>query len=383
MFGNVALKTPVYDWGYTGQFGDEINWGNAIILVPSILHELYGDTDMMATYYDRMVDFADYIAREKAGTGANEHIVNAALSDWVAAENTSGEITGTWGYYEMISKMAVMADLTGHAEDADEYGELAEEIKDAFNQRFYNEAEGLYATNGGSGGTTGASQTAQALALDSGLVPESGRAAVLGTLVDLIYAFNPEGDGGPHFSAGTIGLASVVRALTDGERHDVIWDVLQEDEYPSYGYFMEPTAANPNGFTTIGERWTRGSSKNHMILAQIEEWFHEGIAGIREAEGSQQYRELVIKPAVVGDLTSAEGTYMSPQGLIRSEWRMNSARFHMTVEIPANTTAEVWVPYGDGTTLSTPERAELLRTETGYAVYEVGSGTFNFATKVG
>ena len=25
MFGNVALKTPVYDWGYTGQFGDEIN----------------------------------------------------------------------------------------------------------------------------------------------------------------------------------------------------------------------------------------------------------------------------------------------------------------------------------------------------------------------
>jgi alpha-L-rhamnosidase len=28
MAGNVALKTPVFDWGYTGRFGDEINWGN-------------------------------------------------------------------------------------------------------------------------------------------------------------------------------------------------------------------------------------------------------------------------------------------------------------------------------------------------------------------
>ena len=42
--GNVALKTPVYDWGYTGRFGDEINWGNGIVLVPWLLYEHYGDT---------------------------------------------------------------------------------------------------------------------------------------------------------------------------------------------------------------------------------------------------------------------------------------------------------------------------------------------------
>ncbi|EEY21921.1 alpha-L-rhamnosidase [Verticillium alfalfae VaMs.102] len=44
MAGNVALKTPVYDWGYSGRFGDEINWGNAIVFVPSFLHDLYDDT---------------------------------------------------------------------------------------------------------------------------------------------------------------------------------------------------------------------------------------------------------------------------------------------------------------------------------------------------
>ena len=27
--GDVALKAPVYDWGYTGRFGDEANWATA------------------------------------------------------------------------------------------------------------------------------------------------------------------------------------------------------------------------------------------------------------------------------------------------------------------------------------------------------------------
>ena len=60
----------------------------------------------MARYYDRMVDFADYIQRQKVGTGADAHIVDAALADWVAADQTSGRITGTWGYYMMITKLA-------------------------------------------------------------------------------------------------------------------------------------------------------------------------------------------------------------------------------------------------------------------------------------
>jgi alpha-L-rhamnosidase len=117
-----------------------------------------------------------------------------------------------------------------------------------------------------------------------------------------------------------------------------------------------------------------------MILAQVEEWFHEGLAGIREAEGSRQHRELVIKPRLVGDITLVKGSYRSPQGLIRSEWRKQRARFAFEVEIPANTSAEVWVPMVFANEVATPERAEFLRTEDGYAVYQVGSGVYNFAS---
>jgi len=376
ILGNVALKTPVYDWGYSGRFGDEINWGNAIILVPAFLRELYGDTETMARYYPQMVRFADYIQREKAGTGADEHIVDAALADWVAADQTSGRITGTWGYYVMTRELAELARLTGHQADAQKYGTLAEEIRAAFNAHFYNTALRRYTTDG-TAGTAGATQTAQALALDAGLVPDSERAAVLDALVELVYAFHPVGDG-PHFSGGTIGMASIVRALSAGGRDNVLWDLLQENEEPSYGFFMEPTVANPGGLTTMGERWNRGDSKNHMILAQIEEWFHAGLAGIRAADGTTAYRELVFQPKVVGDLTFVRGSYETPQGLARSEWTRKDGRFRLAVTVPPNTTAEVWVPTVDGAVLGTPHRARFLRMDGSYAVYRVASGSYTF-----
>jgi alpha-L-rhamnosidase len=372
MAGNVALKTPVYDWGYSGRFGDEINWGNAIILVPAMLYELYGDTEVMTRYYDRMVDFADYIERQKAVS----FIVDAALADWVAAEQTSGRITGTWGYYVMITKLATMASLTGHGDDAARYTALAADIKAAFNTAFYNTTLRRY-TAAGNAGTTGATQAAQALALDAGLVPDGERGAVLDALVELVYAFHPNGTG-PHFSGGTIGMAPTVRALAAGGRDDVLWDLLQPDDQPGYGFFMQPTTANPGGMTTIGERWNRGDSKNHMILAQIEEWFHSGLAGIRPV--SVAYRHLVIQPKVVGDLTHVKGSYRTPHGVVRSEWTRGDGRFRLTVTVPTNTTAEIRVPLLGGGPGHTPHRADFVGVDGGYAVYRVPPGTYTFTT---
>ncbi|MGQ5260960.1 family 78 glycoside hydrolase catalytic domain [Micromonospora sp. ZYX-F-536] len=376
MYGNVALKTPVYDWGYSGRFGDEINWGNAIVLVPAMLYELYGDTQTMANSYDRMVAFVEYVQRQKVGTGANAHIVDAALADWVAADQTSGRITGTWGYYVMISKMAMMAELTGHGADAEKYRALAADIRTAFNAAFYNNQLRRYTANGNAG-ATGATQTAQALALDAGLVPDSERGAVLDALVELVHAFHPNGDG-PHFSGGTIGMAPTVRALAAGGRDDVLWDLLQEDDQPSYGYFMASTTANPGGMTTMGERWNLADSKNHMILAQIEEWFHSGLAGIRAADGSVAYRDLVIQPKLAGDLTFVKGSYTTPAGVARSEWSRSDHRFRLSVTVPTNTTAQVWVPLQGGRVVEASQRADFVRTDGDHAVYRVGSGAHSF-----
>jgi alpha-L-rhamnosidase len=376
--GNVALKAPVYDWGYLGRFGDEINWGDGIILVPWLLYETYGDTQTMARYYPQMQAFLNYIRTQKAGTGADAFIVDAALADWIAADQTSGRITGTWAYYQIADRMAKMAALTGHDADATEYRELATNIRNAFNNAFYNSALGRY-TSQGNLGTAGATQAAQALALEEGLVPEGERRRVLDSLVELIYAYQPFG-GGPHFSGGTIGMQPIVRALIDGGRDDVLWDVLQEDTRPSYGFFMAPTTENPGGLTTHPEQWDMGNSKNHMILAQIEEWFHSGLAGIRQPRDSVGYRQLVIDPRVVGDLTEVEGSYQTPYGEVESEWTLRHGTFRLEVEVPPNTTAEVRVPTG-GRKADASRGARFLGIDGDRAVYSVPSGDYRFTAR--
>src|SRR5699024_934906 len=77
---------------YIDMFGDEINWGNGIVLVPWYLHELYGDTSLAETYWDEMNNYVDYI-RERKDEG---RIVEAPLADWLASQDTDEALVGTW-----------------------------------------------------------------------------------------------------------------------------------------------------------------------------------------------------------------------------------------------------------------------------------------------
>ncbi|KAK7428847.1 hypothetical protein QQZ08_004617 [Neonectria magnoliae] len=379
MRGNVALKTPVYDWGYSDRFGDEINWGNAIVLVPALLHDLYGDASLMTKYYDQITDFVRYIQREKV----DDHIVDAALADWVEHSSavTSGRITGTWGYYITIQAMARIANITGHDDDARHYASVGREIRQAFNAAFFNNATGRY-RNAGNSTSANATQTAQALALDADLVPRAHRKQVLDALVELT-----SDDGkGTHLTGGTIGLSPIVRALTAGNRDSVLWDALQENDVPSYGYFLRSTVANPNGFTTIPETWHVSDSRNHMILAQIDEWFHASIAGIRppilHTFTNTWGNGLVFQPKLVGDVSSATGTYQMPSGEARIEWRKSAKGvFTLKATVPANTEAEVRVPVSNSKAKSSG-RATYKGTKDGYAIFTVPSGIHSFYSTI-
>lgn len=58
----------------------------------------------------------------------------------------------------------------------------------------------------------------------------------------------------------------------------------------------------------------------------------------------------------------------------------------MNVQIPVNTTAEIWVPlkYGEqitegGKAVSAMGGTVILKKENGYSLYEVGSGSYSFS----
>ena len=204
-----------------------------------------------------MNNYVDYI-RERKDEG---RIVEAPLADWLASQDTDEALVGTWGYWVTIDRMAQLAELLGKDDEAAEFEDLREEIRDAFNDRFYDAELGRYT----SGGPEGATQAAQALALDTGLVEEEHRDEVLSALIELLYEYGPledgvEADDAPHFSAGTMGMQAIIRTLIEERRDDVLWDLLQQDTQPSYGYFLRETANSPHGLTTMPEHWDAPSA---------------------------------------------------------------------------------------------------------------------------
>ena len=242
--GNVALKTPVYDWGYSGQFGDEINWGSSIVQVPYLLYKLYGDTQTMRDHFDAMKTYMDFVARRKA-TDLHRHRAARRLglvrADLAAAARHLGLLperevhVGDGGADRPQRGRRGLRRAGGEHQDRVQQPVLQHDAAPLHRgrQRRHDRRD-----------PDGAGRRARRR-------PRArGRAAnVLNALVENIYAYQPFG-GGPHFSAGHVGLGPVVRSLLEGGRSDVLWDVMQEDTRPSYGFLLQPTAAHPEGMTT-------------------------------------------------------------------------------------------------------------------------------------
>ena len=115
------------------------------------------------------------------------------------------------------------------------------------------------------------------------------------------------------------------------------------------------------------------------MLGHLMEWFYSGLGGIRIAEGAVAFNKIDIKPEVVGDLTFANTSYNSPYGMIKSEWRKAANSFEIDVQIPANTTATIYLP-AQATSVVTESGMNLQAVDfkNGKAEVKVGSGNYKF-----
>lgn len=377
---NDQLRSPAQD------IGDDINWAGAIVLTPYALYKNYGDLHTARRYWSNMTDYMDYVRTRRVSgtTGDARFIINNGLGDWAAGEPTPKAVTATSGYYLIANRMAEMAKALGKTEESNTYSQLAKNIKDAYNRKFWNPNLGRY-TNGGLSSSE-STQAGQAIPLDYGLVSEENKASTLNALVELINAYQPFG-GGPHTSGGIVSLGPITRALHKGGRDDVLWAMLQENTRPSYGFFIQPSAAHPNGLTTIPEYWDLRQSQNHMILLQIDEWFTTGIAGIRQAVNSIGYRHIVIDPRPTGTINKVSGSYMTPYGEVYSAWKRSEGDFELNIKIPVGTTANIIIParnidsvFESDIPVADAYGVHSIQIENDRVVITVGSGSYKFLT---
>ena len=355
---------------FPGGFRDSPEWGSACVLVPWQQYEWTGDLELLRRHYDMMQRYVAYL-----GTKATGDIVDHGLGDWYdigpdrpgRAQLTPIALTATAFYYYDNWILAQTATLLGRSADAQRYTQAAARIGAAFNHAFFDPVAGRYATG---------SQCANALPLVLNLVPPERRPAVLANLVQDVR------DHGNAPTAGDVGYRYLLRALADGGRSDTIFDMNNQSDKPGYGYQLA------QGATSLTEAWNadRRASQNHFMLGQINEWFYHDLGGIGGDPAGPGFKKIIIKPAVVGDLTWVKAAYDSVRGPIRSEWTREKGKFTLHLFIPPNTTATVYIPATDGSSVSESGQSarwaygvRFLRMEDGAAVFSIGSGAYSFS----
>ncbi|QDU90398.1 Bacterial alpha-L-rhamnosidase [Pirellulimonas nuda] len=354
---------------FPGTFRAAAEWGSAVILVPWQHYQATGDERLLREYYGVMQRYLAYL-----GSKASGHIVEEGLGDWY--DMTEGErpgvskltpppFTATAFYYLDAKTMAQIAQLLGNHADAATFSEVAEEIRSAWLAKFRT-TEGGYGTG---------SQCSNAIALVMGLALPDDRGSILEALVRDVRAH------GNAPTAGDVGFRYVLQALAQNGRSDVIYDMVNQQDRPGYGYQLK------QGATALTEGWDANTqaSHNHFMLGHITEWFYKDLVGIGCDPAGPGYKRIYIKPSPVGDLKWAEATHHCVRGPIHVRWQRDAERLVLEVDVPANTTATVFVPADSaesvlesGTPASSSHGVTLVRIEGDRVLFEVGSGSYHF-----
>ena len=353
--------------------GTAAGWGDAGIICPWTIYKMYGDKQVIDQHYKAMTRWIAFLKFRSPG-----HIspLLGHEGDWLNINDpTPLDLIATAYAGYSTHLMADMAAAIGKTEDAKEYLQLFEEIRKAFSGHFMNP----------DGKITSDSQTAYLMALNFDLLPQDQRKSAADQLIGRIK------DRGWRLSTGFLGLNLLMPTLTQISRNDVAYRLLENTDFPSWGYEIKL------GATTIWERWNgytteKGfntpsmNSFNHYAFGSVVQWIFTTIAGI-DTDGPA-FKKIIIHPQPGGGLTYAKASYDSIRGKISTSWRIEGEDYKLEVSIPANTTAIIYIPTKSQANImegSQPAQKSphlrFLRLEKNEAVFEAGSGTYEFASK--
>lgn len=314
-------------------------WSDAATIIPWTLYQVYGDKEMLKEQYPMMRQWVDYIHARVSANGLWQN--GFQYGDWLALDIESGSTDRTGGTDRYLVANAYYAYSTGlvrdaagelgYTEDAEKYGELYEEIKEAINIEFVTR----------SGRLVSETQTACVLMLHFDLVKPEFRKRIQETLEANIGAHHN------HLTTGFVGTPYLCHCLSENGLHDLADEIFMKEDFPGWFYAVK------KGATTIWERWNSilpngdfdesgMNSLNHYAYGSIGSWLYEKVAGIRRLEPG--YKKIMICPMLTKGMTEVSASFESVYGTIRSAWSCRSGKICIDVEIPANTTAVICLP---------------------------------------
>lgn len=317
---------------FEGPFRSAAEWGAAFVLVPWQQYQFTGDDTLIRTYYPQIRRYVDYL-----GSRTSDDILSDGLGDWFdlgpnppqGAQLTQAPLTATAFYHEDLETLSEMASIVGDSEAAYLYAAKAARVADRFNRHFYDEARGTYGTG---------SQCANAMAIALGLATGPRHDRALAALVADLEAHHGM------MTTGDVGFRFLLIALAENGRSDLVYQMVTDSSHPGYAFEVN------KGETSLTESWDAnlGTSHDHFMLGQVEEWYFRYLAGIAWDPQEPGFRHILIAPRLIRALSKVAATYPSVRGAISVAWQREDTALRLAVTIPAGSTARILVPADAG-----------------------------------
>ena len=354
--------------------GGGVAWGAALVIMPWEFYIQYGDLDMLRENYEGMKGYLKYMLtwtdddgimfsqapeRENPNRWMN-------LGDWCApGELPPDEMVHTFYLWRCADLTAKVARALGKEAESREYEKLAENTRKAFQQRFYDEKNGTYGPAGGN-----------IFALKMGV-----REGEYEKVVKALKSDIEKNDG--HLDTGIFGTQFFFEVLSEHGLHELAYGAMNKKSEPGYGWWIE------QGATTTWEKWDGGGSRNHPMFGGGITWYYQVLAGMKPDPSLPGYRHIIFKPQPAADITSASYANKTTYGRASIDWKKEGQNFIIDIEVPAGCTATVHVPAlivnkvkeSNKKPRHLPE-VNFLKEEDGYAIYKVGSGKYQFTSRL-
>jgi alpha-L-rhamnosidase len=338
------------------------------------LRENYSKLKKVAEYVDTYKNEATGLIHDLAG-GSGAY--RGGIIDWPAQmrygydmDTESRTVINAYAYID-FDIIARIADVLGHATDRDAYRAKADAMRDAINMKLLNN-NGIYIDGLKADGSQSphVSQHANMFPLAMGIVPAANRVAVIEAVKER------------KMSVGMVTVRWLPEALGQADQGPHLIELYTNPNWDGWAQTISL------GGTATWESWdalTNGQSLSHPWGAAGLPGICEYILGVKPLK--PQHEMIQVKPLEFeGELTGVMASLPTDRGDIAIDWKRHDAQYSLTLTLPDNMTARVYVPKsGTAGPKVKVDGVDTTGTEEGNYVFvgEFGSGTHTFVRTAG
>ena len=342
MIYNIVPRCGMHG-GQNAHVEGSAGWTDAGILIPYRYWNHYFDRDLLESRYEGMKRLMDFLLSRRGVPGDPNLDQKLPPSEYRKYMITGGFHFGEWtepdvdvvqalsDTYEeatayliyTLRHMAVISEMLGKTEEAEQYRVMADESEEAY--CYYYVKDGHIQSDR-------MCKYVRPLAL--GLLEKRPEAKkqVQEDLIRLVRERDYK------VGTGFLSTPFLLNVLTDAGYAEDAYKMILKEAYPGWVYEIR------QGATTVWENWGDDASLNHYSKGAVCDWIFNTVCGVT-ISGENKFR---IAPVPGTPLSYARLEYQSPFGCVKSGWRRTAGGIRYQFEIPTGCSAEIVLPDGSG-----------------------------------